>query len=30
MTIRPIKTEADQAAALREIERLWGAEEHRR
>lgn len=27
MTIKPIKTRADHAAALREIERLWGAEE---
>jgi len=27
MTIKPIKTEADHAAALREIERLWGAGE---
>jgi HTH-type transcriptional regulator/antitoxin HigA len=27
MTIKPIRTEADHAAALREIERLWGAEE---
>jgi len=27
MLIKPIKTEADHAAALREIERLWGAEE---
>lgn len=27
MTIKPIKTEVDHAAALREIERLWGAEE---
>lgn len=27
MTIKPIKTEADHAAALREIERLWGADE---
>jgi len=25
MTIKPIKTEADHSAALREIERLWGA-----
>ena len=25
--IKPIKTEADHAAALREIERLWGADE---
>ncbi|HUZ95503.1 MAG TPA: hypothetical protein VMU57_11370 [Edaphobacter sp.] len=25
--MKPIKTEADHAAALREIERLWGAEE---
>jgi HTH-type transcriptional regulator/antitoxin HigA len=27
MTIKPIRTEADHGAALREIERLWGAEE---
>jgi HTH-type transcriptional regulator/antitoxin HigA len=27
MLIKPIKTEADHAAALHEIERLWGAEE---
>jgi HTH-type transcriptional regulator/antitoxin HigA len=27
MTIKPIKTEADHAAALHEIERLWGADE---
>ena len=27
MLIKPIKTEADYAAALREIERLWGADE---
>jgi hypothetical protein len=27
MTIKPIKTESDHAAALREIERLWGADE---
>jgi len=27
MLIKPIKTEADHAAALREIERLWGADE---
>jgi HTH-type transcriptional regulator/antitoxin HigA len=27
MTIKPIKTEADHAAALGEIERLWGADE---
>jgi HTH-type transcriptional regulator / antitoxin HigA len=27
MTIEPIKTGADHAAALREIERLWGAGE---
>jgi HTH-type transcriptional regulator / antitoxin HigA len=27
MTIKPIRTEADHAAALREIERLWGADE---
>jgi HTH-type transcriptional regulator / antitoxin HigA len=27
MLIKPIKSEADHAAALREIERLWGAEE---
>ena len=27
MEIKPIKTDADHAAALREIERLWGAEE---
>jgi len=27
MTIKPIKTEADHALALREIERLWGAAE---
>jgi HTH-type transcriptional regulator/antitoxin HigA len=27
MQIKPIKTEADHAAALREIERLWGADE---
>jgi len=27
MMIKPIKTEADHAAALRAIERLWGAEE---
>jgi len=27
MLIKPIKTEADHAEALREIERLWGAEE---
>jgi HTH-type transcriptional regulator/antitoxin HigA len=25
--IKPIKTESDRAAALREIERLWGADE---
>jgi HTH-type transcriptional regulator / antitoxin HigA len=25
--IKPIKTESDHAAALREIERLWGADE---
>jgi HTH-type transcriptional regulator/antitoxin HigA len=24
---KPIKTEADHAAALREIERFWGADE---
>jgi len=27
MLIKPIKSEADYAAALREIERLWGADE---
>ena len=27
MQMKPIKTEADHSAALREIERLWGAEE---
>lgn len=27
MKMKPIKTEADHAAALREIERLWGASE---
>jgi HTH-type transcriptional regulator / antitoxin HigA len=27
MQLKPIKTEADHQAALREIERLWGAEE---
>lgn len=27
MQLKPIKTEADHAAALREIEVLWGAEE---
>ena len=27
MLIKPIKTEADHADALREIEQLWGAEE---
>ncbi len=27
MLIKPIKTEADHAAALREIEHLWGADE---
>ena len=27
MTIKPIKTEADHTAALREIERLWGTAE---
>jgi len=27
MMIKPIKTESDHAAALREIEGLWGAEE---
>ncbi len=27
MVIKPIRTEADHEAALREIERLWGAEE---
>ena len=27
MQMKPIKTEADHAAALREIERLWGAQE---
>jgi len=27
MQIKPIKSEADHAAALREIERLWGADE---
>ena len=27
MLIKPIKTEADHVAALREIERLWGANE---
>jgi HTH-type transcriptional regulator / antitoxin HigA len=27
MLIKPIKTEADHTAALREIERLWGADE---
>jgi HTH-type transcriptional regulator/antitoxin HigA len=27
MVIKPIKTESDHAAALREIERLWGADE---
>ena len=27
MLIKPIKTEADHAAALRAIERLWGADE---
>ena len=26
MMIKPIKTESDHATALREIERLWGAE----
>ncbi|MFZ0960146.1 MAG: transcriptional regulator [Terriglobia bacterium] len=26
MLIKPIKTDADHAAALREIERLWGAD----
>lgn len=27
MTIKPIRTRADHEAALREIERLWGADE---
>jgi HTH-type transcriptional regulator/antitoxin HigA len=27
MTIKPIRTKADHEAALREIERLWGAHE---
>lgn len=27
MLIKPIRSEADHAAALREIERLWGADE---
>lgn len=27
MLIKPIKSEADHAAALREIERLWGSDE---
>ena len=27
MTIKPIRTKADHEAALREIERLWGADE---
>ena len=27
MLIKPVKTEADHTAALREIERLWGADE---
>ncbi len=27
MMIKPIKTESDHAAALREIEGLWGADE---
>jgi HTH-type transcriptional regulator/antitoxin HigA len=27
MQLKPIKTEADHEAALREIERLWGAQE---
>lgn len=27
MNLKPIKTDADHAAALREITRLWGAEE---
>ncbi len=27
MQVKPIKTEADHDAALREVERLWGAEE---
>ena len=27
MQLKPIKTEADHSAALREVERLWGAEE---
>jgi HTH-type transcriptional regulator / antitoxin HigA len=27
MVIKPIKTDADHATALREIERLWGADE---
>ena len=27
MLIKPIKTEADHSAAVREIERLWGADE---
>ena len=27
MTIKPIRTKADHKAALREIERLWGADE---
>jgi len=27
MVIKPIRTEADHEAALREIERLWGADE---
>ena len=27
MQIKPVKTEADHEAALREIERLWGADE---
>jgi HTH-type transcriptional regulator/antitoxin HigA len=26
MSVRPIKTDADHAAALRQIEKLWGAE----
>lgn len=27
MDIRPVRTDADHEAALREIEALWGAEE---
>jgi len=27
MTVRPIRTEKDHSAALKEIERLWGAKE---